>query len=212
MVPSTVVGVLVLVAAVLPGLAYTLAFERQAGDFGATLADRTLRFVAGSVIFHILAGWPEYWLYRTTLAGGNKILSGQFALLWLGLVIAMTLPFAAGTYLGTLYGTRSRRTGWRRMLLRLALGPGVAPRAWDDLFSERPDIYLRVRTTDGTWLAGLFASRSYAAGFPQDPDLLLEQAYQVDPATGELGEALGYPLYVAAGQIAWMEMVHPEES
>lgn len=210
MIPDTVVGVLVLVVVVLPGLSYTLAFERQAGDYGATLADRTLRFIAVSAIFHILAAWPEYWLYRTVLADGRRILAGQFALLWLAVIVALALPVAAGTYLGTLYGTRTGRTGWQQTLLRATLGPTVAPRAWDDLFSAGLSMYLRVRTTDGTWLAGLFASRSYAAGFPQEPDLLLEDAYQVDPATGELGESLGYPLYIAAEQIAWMEVVRPE--
>lgn len=211
MFPDTSVGVLVLVLAVLPGLIYTLAFEREAGDYEASFADRTLRFIAVSALFHVLAGWPEYWLYRATFADGGKILAGEFALLWTALLLAIVLPAAAGSYLGALYDTRHRRGGWQRTLLRFALGPEVAPRAWDDLFSEQPDTYLRVRTIDGTWVAGLFASRSYAAGFPNNPDLLLEQAYDVDPETGQLGERLGYPLYIAAGQIAWMEIIRPEE-
>lgn len=211
MFPSTAVGVLVLVLAVLPGLVYTLAFEREAGDYGATFADRTFRFIAVSAVFHVVVGWPEYWLYRLTLADGDKILAGEFALLWGALILALALPATAGFYLGRLYDTRRERTGWQRRLLRLALGPEVAPRAWDDLFSDQPDTYLRVRTIDGTWVAGLFASRSYAAGFPDEPDLLLEEAYDVDPDTGQLGDPLGYPLYVAAGQIAWMEIIRPEE-
>jgi len=60
MLPDTSVGVLVLVLAVLPGLIYTLAFEREAGDYEATFADRTLRFIAVSAVFHVIAGWPEY--------------------------------------------------------------------------------------------------------------------------------------------------------
>lgn len=211
MFPDTSVGVLVLVLAVLPGLIYTLAFEREAGDYEVSFADRTLRFIAVSALFHVIMGWPEYWLYRVTVADGGKILAGEFALLWTALLLAIALPAAAGSYLGALYDTRHRREGWQRALLRFALGPEVAPRAWDDLFSEQPDTYLRVRTVDGTWVAGLFASRSYAAGFPNNPDLLLEQAYDVDPETGQLGERLGYPLYIAAGQIAWMEIIRPEE-
>ena len=100
MVPSTVVGVLVLMLVVLPGLVYTLAFEREAGDYGATFADRTFRFVSVSAIFHVLVGWPEYWLYRATLAEGDRILAGEFALLWTALLLALVLPLAAGSYLG----------------------------------------------------------------------------------------------------------------
>jgi hypothetical protein len=222
MLPDTVIGVLVLVVAVLPGLVYTITFERQASGFGVTLADRTLRFVAVSVIFHVLAGWLEYWVYRVTLADRGPILSGEFALLWLGVVLLVAIPALVGTVIGGLYKTRRSRTGWslirRRLpanreqrLLRLILGPVPAPRAWDDFFSSRPDTYIRVRTTDGTLLAGLFANRSYAAGFPNSPDLLLEEAWRVSRETGELVEPLGYPLYVAAGQIAWLEIVRPEQ-
>jgi hypothetical protein len=218
MLPDTVFGVLVLVVAVLPGLVYTITFERQASGFGVTLADRTLRFVAVSVVFHVLFGWLEYWVYRVTLADREKILTGEFALLWFGVVLLLTIPALAGTVIGGLYKTRRSRTGWslirsrlsadrEQRLLHLVLGQGPAPRAWDDFFSERPKTYIRVRTTDGTLLAGLFANRSYAAGFPNDPDLLLEEAWSVSHETGELVASLGYPLYVAAGQIAWLEIV-----
>lgn len=210
MLPNTLVGLFVLLVAVLPGLVYTLAFERQAGDYGTTLADRTMRFVAVSVIFHLLAAWPEYWIYRSTVADRGSIDAGDFALLWLAFVLAVTLPATVGTVFGCMYEKRSTYEGWQAKLLNVALGRDVAPRAWDDFFSGRPTTYLRIRTKDGSWLAGLFASRSYAAGFPQDPDLLLEQAYEVNHQTGELGEPLGYPLYIPAGQIAWIEIVHPQ--
>jgi hypothetical protein len=100
-----------------------------------------------------------------------------------------------------------------RGLLHVALGRDPAPRAWDDLFEGRPDVYIRVRTTSGTWLAGLFAGRSYAAGFPQDTDLLLEEGWEVDPDSGLLGDhGLGYAVYVPADQIAWLEVVDPWRS
>lgn len=212
MFPNTIIGLLVIVVAVLPGLAYTLAFEREAGGYGVTLADRTMRFIAVSVIFHLLAGWPEYWIYRMTLEERRGIFAGEFAVLWLAVLLAVALPGAVGTVLGGMYRTRSTRPSWQRKLLRVVLGRDVAPRAWDDYFSERPTTYLRVRTTDGALLAGLFASRSYAAGFPQDPDLFLEQAYRVDPDTGELGDALDYPLYIAPGQISWIEIIRPQDN
>ena len=209
MLPSTVVGLFVIVIAVLPGLVYTVTFERQAGDYGTTFADRTLRFIAVSTVFHLIAGWLEYWVYRVTLGHRGPVLAGEFGLLWAAAAVVVTLPAIAGTAIGRAYGTRSTRGRWQRQALRLLLGPTVAPRAWDDLFSESQATYLRVQTTDGTMLAGLFASRSYAAGFPQDPDLLLEEAWRINAETGELEEPLGYPLYITAGQIAWIEIVPP---
>jgi len=209
-VPDSVVGLLVLVVAVLPGLVYTLAFERQAGAYGVTLADRTLRFIGVSAIFHIIVGWPEYWLYRVVLHGGQRVLTAQFAALWLAGVAALVGPAVAGTALGRLYGSRRARPRWQQRMVALLTGPDLEPRAWDAFFSERPTTYLRVLMPDGKMVGGLFASRSYAAGFPQDPDLLLEQAWSVNPATGELEAPLGYPLYVPAGQIRLMEIVRPQ--
>lgn len=62
--PSTFVGLLIALVAVLPGALYVWAYERQSTARGVTLADRTLRFVAASVVLHLLLAWPEYGLYR----------------------------------------------------------------------------------------------------------------------------------------------------
>jgi hypothetical protein len=220
MLPSSLVALGIVLVAVLPGAVYTWAFEREAGSYGVTLADRTLRFLAASTVMHLLFAWPEYAVFRVAIEGRSRILAGQFALLWLVLLLLSGLPAVAGTMLGGLYATRTMRTSWPRLrrwltaereqqLLRILVGRDPAPRAWDDLFSQRPHCYLRVRTTSDKWLAGKFASASYVAGYPNDPDLLLEEAVEVDQQTGVLGKPLGYPLYVAAGQIAWIEVIWP---
>ncbi len=212
MIPQTALGLLVLVVAVLPGLTYTLAFERQAGAYGVTLADRTLRFIAVSAVFHLLAAWPEYWVWRTTLGEPGRIRAGEFAILWVAAVLLLVLPAITGSVIGQVYVHRDDRPRWQQEVLRWTIGPELAPRAWDDFFSDRPATYLRVRTVDGTTHAGLFASASYAAGFPEQPDLLLEEAWSIDPESGELLASLGYPLYIAPGQISWMEIVPPQRS
>ncbi len=220
MLPTSLVALGIILVAVLPGAVYIWAFEREAGSYGVTLADRTLRFLAASTAMHLLLAWPEYFVFRVGIGGHSRILVGQFALLWLDLLLLAGLPAVVGTTLGALYATRTARTSWptlrrrltakrERRLLRLLLGRDPAPRAWDDLFSERPHCYLRVRTTGDRWLAGKFAGGSYAAGYPNDPDLLLEEAVEVNQETGVLGKSLGYPLYIAAGQIAWVEVVWP---
>jgi Family of unknown function (DUF6338) len=215
--PSTWVAVLVVVVAVLPGSTFTWAYERQASAFGVTFADRTLRFIAISLIFHLVLGWPEYALYRLA-SRGSSVGTTQFAAGWAAAVCLVMIPAGLGTILGGLYATRNTREGWswarkcltverERWLLRMGLGRTPAPRAWDDLFSDRPLVYLRVRTQDGSWLAGRFANASYAGGFPNTTDLLLEEAWEVD-AEGLLGDrGLGYPVYIPENQIAWLEVI-----
>ena len=199
---------------------YTWAFERQVSAYGANLADRVLRFVALSVLFHLALGWVEYGLFRSAFAR-EKFGGGQFAIVWAAVTIVVAVPAFLGTVIGGLYASRSDREGWawiRRHLsahsedrtLQFILGRTPAPRAWDDLFSERLTAYLRIETVDGTAVARLFADESYAGGFPHDADLYLEQAWSMDDE-GLLTEALGYPLYIPAGQIARMEIVAPKE-
>ena len=217
--PDSAVALLIVIVAVLPGSVYTWAYERQAGAFGVTFGDRTLRFIAVSLFFHFILGWPEYVLYREALEA-RSFGPAQFTAVWLAGLILFAVPAAVGTVLGGLYVTRNTRTEWLRLrrlltpereaaLLRVALGPDPAPRAWDDLFSDHPTVYLRVRTTDGSWLAGLFADASYAGGFPHDTDLLLEEAWEIGD-DGTLGEhGLGYPVYVPAHMIGWLEIIPP---
>jgi hypothetical protein len=219
-VPSDITGLLVIIGAVLPGATYTWAFENQAGPFGLTLADRTLRFTAVSILFHLVLGWPEYGLYRVWFTS-NKFGAGQFAAAWATVVILTIIPALFGWTLGRLYATRNSRSGmqWIRKHLsaeseaRLItfLGRERAPRAWDHVFSERPLVYVLVRTTSGEWLAGAFADHSYAAGNPNDTDIYLEEAWELtssangNPKLGRKG--LGYSLYIPANQIEFLQIV-----
>ncbi|MDQ1537583.1 MAG: hypothetical protein QOE58_1976, partial [Actinomycetota bacterium] len=215
---TSLVGLAIILIAVIPGSMFTWAYEREASAFGVTLADRTLRFIAISLLFHLLLGWPEYLLYRVALAG-PRFEGGQFAAVWAALLLVVGLPAVIGTVLGGLYATRNSREGWtvirkrlsaerEQRLLRLSLGRTPAPRAWDDLFSDRPTMYLRIQTTDGIPIAGLFADDSYAGGFPHDADLFLEDTWDLTE-DGSFGQSLGYPVYIPAGQIARMEIVRP---
>lgn len=219
---STFGGVLVAVFALLPGAAYVWSFERQAGAFGVSFADRVLRFLAASVVIHVVLAIPEYVLYRWALRGEDRIDALQFGVVWGWAVVLFAVPALVGSVLGGLWKSRYSRFGWawirdrvsadaERKLLKIVLGPDPAPRAWDNIFSARPNVYLRIRTVEGTWLAGLFAADSYVAGFPHEPDLYLEQAYSLDENTLELTDPCGYSLYIPADQIAWFELVPPAE-
>jgi hypothetical protein len=219
--PSTLVALGIVLVAILPGALYVWAYERQASAYGVTLADRTLRFIAVAVIFHLVLGWPEYALYRLAFTT-DGFGAAQFAAAWFAILLLVVLPSGVGTTLGGLYASRSTRVGWAGIrnhlspeaedrLLRIALGRTPAPRAWDHLFSDRPFAYLRVTTEAGDTIAGLFSSQSYAGGFPHEADLLLEEAWQLSDDGETLEQPLGYPVYIAASQIAWVEIDKMEE-
>lgn len=224
MLPSSIIALAILIVAVLPGAAYTWTYEREAASFGVTAADRTLRLIGVSAVFHVLFAWPEYAAYRN-VSEARSLATGQFAELYIGVLLLLAIPAACGTTLGRLFVTQHmdrsdvgrlrRRLGTAReqRLLRVVLGRDPAPRAWDDIFVERPSLYVRARAQDGTWVAGRFDSDSYAAGFPQDPDIYLEDAWEIDQTTGELGEtSLGYSLYLPSGSFAWLELVSQQRS
>jgi hypothetical protein len=222
---SSATSLLLFILAFLPGAAYTWAFERQIGSFGVSFADRSLRFIGSSVVFHLLFAPAEYAVFRVAFADGRPIRLGEFLIVWLAAVLLVVLPHLTGAVLGGLYRTRSRRgEHWRWIrrhlsrdgedrLLRFALGHEPAPRAWDHLFSDRTSAYVRVQLRDGTWVAGRFADRSYAGGYPNPTDLLLEDAWQVDQEGGALVDdvGLGYPVYIAAGEFVLLERL-PERS
>src|SRR5665647_3487984 len=150
--PGSLVALAIVIVAVIPGSTYTWAYEREASAFGVTLADRSLRFIAISLLFHLSLGWPEYALYRVALAG-PRFGGGRLAAVGPAIVPVVALPALIGTVLGGLYATRNSREGWavirkrlnpdrEHRLLRLALGRTPAPRAWDDLFSDLSLIHI----------------------------------------------------------------------
>jgi Family of unknown function (DUF6338) len=108
--PASLIALAIVTIAVIPGSMYTWAYEREASAFGVTLADRTLRFIAISLLFHLALGWPEYALYRVALAG-PRFGVGQFAAVWGAIVLVVALPAVMGTVLGGLYATRNSREG-----------------------------------------------------------------------------------------------------
>lgn len=185
--PATVEALAMVVLAVVPGALYTWALEREAGRWGIGLADRALRFIGMSVVLHavLLYGWYELW--RSYLhvpqpgPGGSTVFRNLVwegadlpAWVWLLAVAYVALPLT----LGTVAGLSVHR--WPRVA-RVLVGRDPAPRAWDHLFSPRPGGVVRLRLKAGGYVGGRFGKRSYAAGYPEEPqDLYLERTYAMD--------------------------------
>jgi hypothetical protein len=189
--PDTFQALAVTLLAVLPGAVYIWAAERQMGSWGTKASDRVLRFDGASAVFLAAYAVPLRWAWTSYLhvpyvtAGGktrykNPLLEGGDvpALWWVLPILFVLIPFVAGTIVGVI-------TARRRQFPRLAKwlsGPSPAPTAWDDLFSQRPHGFVRVRLKGEppSWLAGVFGKDSYASGYGEDPgDLYLEDGLQL---------------------------------
>jgi hypothetical protein len=153
------------------------------GNWGVGLADRFLRFVGVSIVFQTVFAPLSLWIWRTFILTG-RFRAGDLPLAAWPIAIAYVLvPIVVGVVVGR--GTLARR-GWAKFFT----GPSPAPRAWDHLFGLRPDGWVRLRLKSGAWIGGAYSSNddgidSYAAGYPDEQDLFIAEAYVLDPKTGE---------------------------
>jgi hypothetical protein len=182
-VPETFQGIAVLALGLLPGALYVWSFERLVGAWGVGLSDRVFRFIGVSSLFHVVLLPLTFWLWKTYVRS-ERLMAGDVPLvLWLAPLAYVGIPIAIGTLVGV---GALRRADWARVIT----GPAPAPRAWDHVFSGRPEGWIRLRLKSGAWLGGGYVEaetglQSYAAGYPEDPDLFLAEAVETDPDTGE---------------------------
>lgn len=212
--PSTLQAILVTLLAVLPGALYTWSFEQQAGRWGATGSDRVQRFLGVSVFFLILELPLIYEFYRRFVVSGDVDQGRPIpAWVWFMPILFVIIPAGIGRFVG-------RAACERKPWVTLITGPSPAPRAWDDLFSG-PDMngWIRLRLKDKTWVAGLWGEstatglKSYAAGYPEDQDLLVSELVETDPegklVTGEDGDPIlaGRSLLIRWDEITYAEYI-----
>lgn len=182
---ATFQGLLVALLALLPGASYTFAYERVAGGYGISFADRLVRFLASSALFHALFSGPEYLLYRDLFK--NNRLQGGGVDWWLVEAVALAyvlVPVAVGALLG--WGHKHHKK-WAVLLV----GNAPEPRAWDYFWRHTDRAVVRLKLKSGMWLAGLYGMagngrRSYASGHPEEGDLYLAVALEINNQSGEL--------------------------
>ena len=206
--PDTFQALAVITIALLPGALYIWAFERQAGRWGVGLSDRALRFVGGSALFHAVLAPLTYWLWADQLPKVQQAETLSWWL-WLGVVTYVASPVIGGTVVGDATRRKKRWATW-------FTGPDPAPRAWDHLFGQRVDGWVRLRMKSGIWLGGAYADangrRSYAAGYPEPQDLFLAAAVEVDPETGAFTHDMNGDVALLEGGllVRWEEVEHLE--
>ena len=175
--PGTLQGLAAALIAILPGALYTWSYERQAGQWRVGSPDRLLNFLGVSVVLHALAApvtfwtWRHYW-HTGDLQDAPHLPADAYGILLLYLVVPAILGFLVGV------GTRHRVWFIQRIHER------TPPRAWDYLFDQRFDGWLRIKTKNGAWIGGAVTKDSSVSTHPSEGDLLLT-VVRVDPTTGE---------------------------
>jgi hypothetical protein len=195
-IPSSVTQLLVTLVLVVPGFVYQAVririVGRRPGD--TDLPTRVMRAIVISTLFalcYLVILGPEI----TTAAQAQAQLAEHprlFALL--GLVAAFVLPTISAVLLNrnqidlkltipfVLHPIKTLRAEeWTRYDAR--------PSAWDVAFEGAAVGFVRVRMSDGTWVAGYYGPNSYASSHPDPRNLYLEMAYEVD-TKGEIGKPI----------------------
>ncbi len=171
--PSTFEALAVVLVALLPGGLFMWAVERLVGRYGIGFSDRLLRFVGVSTVLHVFAApatyniWHDY--FRTDAVTRSETLP-----LWMWPVVAayVIVPIALGTLLGLALN--------RYSLPDVVAGSNPAPTAWDHLFSNSPEGYVRMKLKSGVWIGGTYTANSYAGGYPEPADVYVSEAVEVD--------------------------------
>lgn len=179
--PSTFQALAVALLALLPGALYELAREQRSGRWGLRGADQIFRMLGFSVAFQVLISPLTYWLYSRYVVSGLLVRGEPVSSwLWALLVAYLVVPFALGRF--TAMGHRFREASdpsrtkkavvW---IVNLYTDAAPAPRAWDYLFSNRERKgWVVAHLHDGSRIGGMWGN-SYAAGYPEDADLYMEQ-------------------------------------
>lgn len=194
---ATFQALAVALLAVLPGALYVFSYERLVGSFGVALADRVVRFLGASAVFVGVFSGPAYRIYKSWIVTG-ALYRGDVKPLWVELtaVAYLAAPIVCGSVVG-----HGQVKGWR--WVRFLAGAAPEPRAWDFTWNGRTRAVVRLRLKSGRWIAGVFGdfgtSRSYAAGYPEEGDLLLARQLRVNPKTGEYVRKGGEPEIMDAG-------------
>lgn len=166
------------VLALLPGAAYTFSLETSLGSWGAGHGDRIYRFLVSSALLHLVLAPLTFNAWQAIEAGLGDASGRELLHLWGVLALLAAFPIVTGRVLG--WGFLQEKP-WAKAVLGTP-----QPSAWDYLWSNKGTAgYVRVRLKSGTWVGGAFDDRSFAAGYPHDPDILLAHCVEVHPDTGE---------------------------
>ncbi len=209
MIPSTGVGLLIAVLFVVPGSVYQFVRSRLRGPApdDASATNRVLRALAVSAVLvtiYAATAGP----HLVTLARDSRraptiddqfLAHGRELALWaLGLLFLVPAALAALDY-------ARLRAGWT---FQLTYDP--TPRAWDYAFRDINPTYVRMLTTEGSWLGGWYGPNSFVSSYPEPREIYIEVAHLMNEDGSFGAEQPGSGgLYVRCDDIRAVEFIDP---
>ncbi|AJY18802.1 DUF6338 family protein [Burkholderia multivorans] len=112
---------------------------------------------------------PIYAMYRGAWATLHAV---AYALVWGCILLVGPVLCALGVF-------ALRRSKWLARWL-----PHPVDRAWDYVFGQREPFYLIITLTSGKRIGATYGPNSFASSYPADPEIYVEEAWDVDDAEG----------------------------
>ncbi|MFB5150678.1 MULTISPECIES: DUF6338 family protein [Burkholderia] len=125
--------------------------------------------VAFSCCNYAVFALPIYGMYRGAWATRHAV---AYAVVWGCILLIGPVLCALGIFV-------LRRAKWLARWL-----PHPVDRAWDYVFGQREPFYLIITLTSGKRIGAAYGSNSFASSYPADPEIYVEEAWDVDDAEG----------------------------
>lgn len=160
---------LLVVLFVIPGFVAMKTYAILASGPRLDASKAVIDAVAFSCCNYAVFALPIYGMYHEAWATHHAV---AFAIAWGCILLIGSVLCAFGIF-------ALRRAKWLARWL-----PHPVDRAWDYVFGNRESFYLIITLTSGKRIGAAYGSNSFASSYPADPEIYVEEAWDVDDAEG----------------------------
>lgn len=163
-----------------------------------------LRFLTLSCVNYAAWSWLVYLIFSAEFFAGHAVRSAA-ALGWIILGSPLALGLVAGYF--------SQKETIRKVLMGLGLRPmHPVPTGWDYKFSTiKKAVWVPVTLKDGSHVAGLFGSKSFASSDPKERDLYIQRVYRIEKEGPWKPVERSDGILIAGDQIKYVEFKSDEK-
>lgn len=208
--PKDILQLLAIIVAVVPGFVYQISRRRVRGPGPdeQSISIRVLRSIATSLVFVCLyIAVLDYPPANIPVGTDRLPLSWKVPAVGV-LLLALVIPWLAARIIYYLETSalviKMTSAVFTKFKLRSQWDP--TPSAWDFAFTNRRAGWVRVQTSDGTWMGGWFGGESFASSYPEPREIYLEQGYAMNGSgvfTGEISAPNG--LYIRCDEVRLLD-------